>query len=121
MKIYYATLTGNCSRFIARTGLEATNIQDEKLTTEPFVLVTYTFGFGAVPEDVKKWLDDNHQYLRGVAVSGNKNWGGFYGMAGEIIAKQYNVPLLLKFELSGTKDDAELFKRKVDEICDISN
>lgn len=121
MKIYYATLTGNCSRFIAKTGLEATNIQDEMIASEPFVLVTYTFGFGAVPEDVKRWLTDNYKLLRGVAVSGNKNWGGFYGMAGDIIAKQYDVPILLKFELSGTENDAALFKRKVDEICAILN
>lgn len=118
--IYYASLTGNVRRFVSKTGLAAEEIQSGLTVTEPFVLVTYTIGFGEVPPKVSKFLDTNGHLLRGVAVSGNRNWGDNYGRAGDIIAKQYNVPLLLKFELAGTKDDVKTFVERVIK-CGISN
>ncbi len=41
---------------------------------EPFIIVTGTIGFGEVPEPVQSFLEVNHQYIRGVAASGNRNW-----------------------------------------------
>src|SRR5690606_4312531 len=105
MKVYYASLTGNVRRFIGKTGLTAVNIKDEAIAVEPFVLVTYTIGFGNVPEPVDAWLTQNSELLRGVASSGNRNWGDFYGRAGDIVAETYDVPLLHKFELAGNDDD----------------
>lgn len=71
MKVYYASMTGNVRRFIAKTGVDASDIKDDSKPTEPFVLVTYTFGFGDIPAEVDAWLTHNHELLRGVAVSGN--------------------------------------------------
>ncbi len=42
---------------------------------EPFIIVTGTIGFGEEPEPVQSFLEVNHQYIRGVAASGNRNWG----------------------------------------------
>ena len=44
----------------------------------------------------------------GVISTGNKNWGADYGLAGNKISKEYDVPLLHKLELSGSKKDKEI-------------
>ncbi|MEH7521714.1 class Ib ribonucleoside-diphosphate reductase assembly flavoprotein NrdI [Bacillus sp. JJ1503] len=111
--IYYATLTGNVRRFIAKTGLQAEEIKPGLIANKRFILVTYTIGLGEVPAVVADFLKENGELLAGVAVSGNRNWGDYYGRAGDIIAKEYGVPLMLKFELAGTQDDVNKFKEKV--------
>lgn len=120
MRIYYASLTGNVRRFIAKTGLTAEEISADTIVDEPFILVTYTIGFGEVPDIVASFLQENPDYLRGVAVSGNRVWGANYGLAGDIISRTYRVPLLLKFELSGTSEDVQTFTERVI-ACDTYN
>lgn len=119
--IYFASMTGNVRRFVAKTGLPAEEIRAETVATEPYILITYTFGFGEVPNLVKLFLSKNADLMRAVAVSGNRNWGEHFGGAGDVIARQYNVPLLHKFELSGTQEDVEIFVRKAGRFCDISS
>lgn len=118
--IYYASLTGNVKRFIEKTKLPAEEIKTDTVADSEFILVTYTIGFGEVPAKVSKFLETNGHLLRGVAVSGNRNWGDNYGKAGDIIAEKYKVPLLLKFELAGTDDDVKTFIERVIK-CGISN
>ncbi|XXS42077.1 class Ib ribonucleoside-diphosphate reductase assembly flavoprotein NrdI, partial [Staphylococcus aureus] len=105
MKIIYFSFTGNVRRFIKRTELENTlEITAENCMEpvhEPFIIVTGTIGFGEVPEPVQSFLEVNHQYIRGVAASGNRNWGLNFAKAGRTISEEYNVPLLMKFELHG--------------------
>lgn len=120
MKIYYASLTGNVRRFIAKTGLAAEEITAETIADKPFILVTYTIGFGDVPDIVTTFLRDNAKYLLGVAVSGNRVWGDNYGMAGDLISRTHLVPLILKFELSGTNADVQTFTERVI-ACDMYN
>ncbi|ASN68068.1 hypothetical protein 8F11_33 [uncultured Caudovirales phage] len=121
MKVYYASMTGNVRRFIAKTGVDAINIKGAPIPTEPFVLVTYTFGFGDIPAEVDAWLTHNYKLLRGVAVSGNRNWGDNYGLAGDKISHKYGVPLILKFEQAGTPEDIRLFKERLAIICATTN
>ncbi len=80
---------------------------------QPFIIVTGTIGFGEVPEPVQSFLEVNHQYIRGVAASGNRNWGLNFAKAGRTISEEYNVPLLMKFELHGKNKDVIEFKNKV--------
>ncbi|GMK47617.1 hypothetical protein PghCCS26_47470 [Paenibacillus glycanilyticus] len=47
--------------------------------------------------------------LRGVAASGNRNWGANFGRAGDIICEQYCVPLIVKFELAGNENEVQFF------------
>ena len=121
MKVYYASMTGNVRRFIRKTGVDATDIKDDSTPTEPFVLILYTFGFGEVPTEVDAWLTHNYRLLRGVAVSGNRNWGDNYGKAGDKVSRRYGVPLILKFEQAGTPEDVRLFKERLAMICDTTN
>lgn len=121
MKVYYASMTGNVRRFIDKTGVDAINIKDEQTPTEPFVLVTYTFGFGDIPVEVNAWLTHNHELLRGVAVSGNRNWGDNYGLAGDKLSHRYSVPLILKFEQAGTPEDIRIFTERLAIICATTN
>lgn len=117
MKVVFFSLTGNVRRFIKRTNLEDTleinNIVATQHIDEPYILVTGTVGFGEVPPLVQTFLDNNSEQLQGVAASGNRNWGQNFAKAGRLIADQYNVPLLMKFELHGTQQDTVDFRDKV--------
>lgn len=117
MKIIYFSLTGNVRRFIQRAGLSNTMALTESNKTEeinePFIIVTGTIGFGQVPDPVQAFLDVNHKNLKAVAGSGNRNWGNNFAKASEEIANNYNVPLLMKFELHGNQEIADEFREKV--------
>lgn len=117
MKVVYFSFSGNVRRFIKKA--EITNTMEiaqnnctEKIE-EPFILVTGTIGFGEVPQPVQSFLDINHDLLRGVAASGNRNWGQNFAKAGRFISEKYQVPLLMKFEVQGTQNDISEFKDKV--------
>lgn len=117
MKVVYFSFTGNVRRFIKRTELpdtmEITESSASEKIEEPFIIVTGTIGFGEVPPVVQQFLDINQDHLRGVAASGNRNWGPNFAKAGITIAQNYDVPLLMKFELHGTVNDTKEFKEKV--------
>ena len=113
MLIVYDSLTGNVRRFIDKLGLPAQRIRDELEVGEPFILVTYTTGLGIIPESTKKFLAAHAGLMRGVASSGNRNFGKYYGLAADLIAEQYNVPVIHKFEFAGLPSDVELFRKGV--------
>ncbi|MGN5650855.1 class Ib ribonucleoside-diphosphate reductase assembly flavoprotein NrdI [Bacillus sp. Brlt_9] len=119
MLIVYASKTGKVRSFVNKLGMRAVEIKDEVILTEPFVLITYTIGFGQVPDEVQNFLEDNHIYLRGVISSGNRNWGNNFGKAADIISQKYrladgsNIPLLHKFEMAGTNKDIEIVRNRI--------
>ncbi|MED0951134.1 class Ib ribonucleoside-diphosphate reductase assembly flavoprotein NrdI [Bacillus mobilis] len=116
MLIVYASKTGNVKRFVGKTGLETLQISEELMVNEKCVLITYTTGFGAVPEEVSAFMKKNSKNVVGVVASGNRNWGDMFGASADKISKQYGMPVLMKFEMSGTNNDVELFKTKVREV-----
>jgi protein involved in ribonucleotide reduction len=119
MLVVYSSKTGNVKRFVNKLGegIKCLNIKDiDSKVNEPYVLITYTTGFGEVPNEVDEFLNSNHENLVAVCASGNRNWGKLFGASGDKISKKYNVPLLIKFELSGTKKDVELFLQKIKEL-----
>ncbi|WP_274364038.1 class Ib ribonucleoside-diphosphate reductase assembly flavoprotein NrdI [Paenibacillus thermotolerans] len=113
MLIVYDSRTGNVRRFVEKLNAPALQIEDSIIVDEPFVLVTYTTGFGHVPEKVASFLRRNHQWLAGVSASGNRNWGHNFAGSADRIAREYGVPVLGKFELAGTARDVERFKQEV--------
>ncbi|MCY7780047.1 class Ib ribonucleoside-diphosphate reductase assembly flavoprotein NrdI [Bacillus haynesii] len=113
MLIAYYSLAGNVRRFVAKTGLTAVEIKADMLLTEPFVLVTGTYGFGQVAGTVWDFLADNGDLMAGVAASGNRNWGGNFAKAADLIAEEYGVPIVHKFELAGTTEDVRIFTERV--------
>ena len=125
--VYFSTKSGNTHRFIQKLGLSAQrlplNREEPTLRVEqPYILVTPTYGGGyaegAVPRQVIRFLNDKHNrhLLRGVIAAGNTNFGEAYGLAGRIIAKKCQVPLLYRFELFGTDDDVAKVRKGVEEF-----
>lgn len=116
--VYYSGKTGNTKRFLERVeSLQNLVPLKEDLTINtPYVLFSSSYadryGNNALPLPVKKFLESeiNQKNLKGVGTSGNKNFGENYGIAGDYISKKFNVPLLMKFELFGTKSDEEKYK-----------
>jgi len=114
--VAFDSRTGNVARFIKKLDLPAVKITPELVIEEPFVLVTYTTGFGQVPVSTAEFLRNNHQRLMGVASSGNRNWGANFGKAADRIADFYHVRVVSKFELNGTLYDVERFHKEVESL-----
>ncbi|MDR9852025.1 class Ib ribonucleoside-diphosphate reductase assembly flavoprotein NrdI [Paenibacillus sp. VCA1] len=116
MLVVYDSKTGNVRRFINKLNMRSVSIAEKEEINEPYVLVTYTTGFGQVPEKVKSFLTRNSNMLRGVSASGNRNWGPRFAKSADTISEMYDVPVLTKFELSGTTQDIETFVERVRSI-----
>lgn len=117
MLIVYDSKTGNVKRFVGKLNMPAIPIESEMNIEEPFVLVTYTTGFGQAPEKTLSFLKRNHRRLMGVSASGNRNWGEGFARSADRIAELYNVPIINKFELAGTTGDVERFIREVNAVA----
>ncbi|MCV2523096.1 class Ib ribonucleoside-diphosphate reductase assembly flavoprotein NrdI [Bacillus velezensis] len=117
MIITYESKTGNVRRFVKALqqefDVEAIEITDDTIINQEFIHITYTIGFGEVPERTLNFIKKNKNKIRGVAVSGNKVWGDNYGLAGDKLSAKFHTPLLLKFELSGTKQDLQKITQEV--------
>ena len=117
----YASLTGNTKRLMdklaqARPEWQIIRIQDGVTVHQPFHLVTFTTGVGQVPALVERFLQQHRHLLQSVTVSGNMNWGQTFGRAGDIIARDYHVPLLLKYELAGNDQVLQQIISKIEEF-----
>ncbi|MDF2925592.1 MAG: NrdI protein [Paenibacillaceae bacterium] len=117
MLIAYESRTGNVARFVNKLNMRCLRIDENITLSEPFVLVTYTSGFGQVPDKTAAFLKRNSRFLRGVAASGNRNWGDGFAKSADRISEQYHVPVLGKFELSGTRKEADHFVREVESVA----
>ncbi|MFD2617832.1 class Ib ribonucleoside-diphosphate reductase assembly flavoprotein NrdI [Terrilactibacillus laevilacticus] len=113
MLILFETMTGNVKRFLNKVGLEHQHIDSQPQIDEPFILVTNTIGFGQPPESVTEFLSNKGHLIRGVAASGNRNWGPNFAHSADVISAKYNVPILFKFELGGTSQDVITFRERV--------
>lgn len=116
--IVYYSLTGNTKAFAERylaEGYEVIPLGNAK-PNAPYTLFTPTYNFGEVPREVSEFLDNNHGNLTGVVSFGNRNWGGKFAKAGEIISEKYRVPLIRKVEMRGTDEDFAEVLRKLTRI-----
>lgn len=118
-RIYYDSRTGNVERFIQKvktqTGWDFQKIQEDLPVDEPGHLVTFTTRFGEIPETTRRFLEQAAPFLTSVSSSGNRNWGRNFALAADIIASDYGIPILLKFELSGTSEDVQQFIQYIEE------
>lgn len=123
--VYFSSTSGNTKRFVEKLGVPAERIplyptEEPLKVDEPYVLVVPTYGGGndrgAVPKQVIKFLNDEHNrsFIRGVITAGNTNFGEAYCIAGDIVAAKCKVPHLYKFELFGTQDDVEAVRNGLD-------
>lgn len=111
MIVYYSK-THNTERFVKKLDMPSVTIDDYD-GSQKFVLITPTYFFGQVPQEVSNFLESYSNNMVGVISSGNRNWGENFGKAGEKISSLYNVPLLHKIELSGTKKDKEIVDKAI--------
>lgn len=113
MQVVYDSKTGNVSRFVRKLDANSVRIEENLQMKEPFILVTYTTGFGQVPEKVLSFLEKNHEMLKGVAASGNRNWGPSFAKSADVVSALYRVPVIHKFELDGTREDVAIFRERM--------
>ena len=114
--VYFSSVSENTHRFVERLGLDAQRIplrpsQPFLHVDEEYVLIVPTYGGGngrgAVPKQVIKFLNDEHNrsLCRAVIAAGNTNFGDAFCIAGDIISAKLQVPYLYRFELLGTAQD----------------
>ena len=106
----YDSITGQTERFCNSLGIETVDILDYEPDDRDVLLATRSQDFGKVPDSTLEFLEDYANKVVGTVVSGNRNWGANYGMAGKVIEKDFNIPLILIFEGSGFKPDRETVK-----------
>ncbi len=125
--VYFSSATNNTHRFVDKLGYTAQRIPlrptDEFLNVDQdYVLITPTYGggavSGAVPKQVIKFLNDEHNrsHIRGVISAGNTNFGEAYCLAGDIISAKTKVPHMYKFELLGTDRDVQVVREGLEEF-----
>lgn len=104
--VYDSYAKGNVSDFVKELSeYKSEKIEEFKNNNENIFLITKTIKFGEIPDKTKNFLKKYSHLVIGVAVSGNKNYGKNFGKAGDLISQKYNIPLVIKFEGKGFKED----------------
>ena len=121
MFVYYDSKTGNVQRFIDKIKKERSEWSFVKISGDMEIsenghLVTFTTNFGEIPNTTEKFLENenNRKYIKSISSSGNMNWGTLFGKAADNIEEKYGIPVLMKFELSGTHVHVEYFINSVE-------
>ena len=121
MFVYYDSKTGNVQRFIDKIKKERPEWSFVKISSDMEIsenghLVTFTTNFGEIPDTTEKFLENenNRKYIKSVSSSGNMNWGMLFGKAADNIEEKYGIPVLMKFELSGTHVQVEYFINNIE-------
>ena len=121
MFVYYDSKTGNVQRFIDKIKKERQEWSFVKISSDMEIsenghLVTFTTNFGEIPDTTEKFLknENNRKYIKSVSSSGNMNWGTLFGKAADNIEEKYGIPVLMKFELSGTHVQVEYFINSIE-------
>lgn len=123
--VFFSNVSNNTTRFMDKLNRPSQRIpvfstEQPLFVTEPFVLITPTYGGGAhkgaVPVQVKKFLADegNRNLARGVIASGNTNFGSAYCIAGDLISAKLKIPFLYRFELLGLPWDVSAVEDGLD-------
>lgn len=74
---------------------------------KPYVLCTHTMGWGEVPENTQSFLAIHADKMIGVVANGSSNFRamGYFARAGDKISAQYEVELLGRLDMGGTRED----------------
>jgi protein involved in ribonucleotide reduction len=119
--VYFSSVSGYTHKFVEALGEPAVRLPlnskeaGEFRVSEEFVLILPTYGAsgsGFVPKQVIKFLnqEENRTLLRGVIGSGNRNFHQDFAKAADIVSAKLQVPVLYRFELSGTQEDINIVK-----------
>lgn len=108
MLLAYDSLTGNVRRLARElAGALGTEVVDVRAQApeRTYLLLTYTFGTGQVPDSTRRFLAQHGHLLRGVVSSGSYHWGQNFARAADVIAQTYGVPVVAKVNKGGTAAD----------------
>lgn len=123
--VYFSSVSENTKRFVDKLGATAIRIPlrseeaAEFVHNQDSVLIVPTYGGGnddsTVPKQVIKFLNnpENRKHIKAVIGGGNTNFGSHFGAAGDIVAKKLGVPLIYKFEITGTPEDVIEVKERL--------
>lgn len=120
--VVYYSRTGQTRRFVEKLNQELPDLEmfeiksGEEEFNKPYVLITPTYRFGGIPEEVEEFLNSerNANSIVAVTSSGNKNWGiENYAVSGDKISKKLKIPLLHKFEMRGGESDVKKVKEEL--------
>ena len=125
--VYYSSGSGNTHKFVNMLGFPSVRIsrfiKDGVPTVkEPYILVCPSYGDNtgshSVPKQVIRFLNiaENRDMILGVIGTGNRNFGEFFAHASKIISKKCSVPVLYRFELSGTSTDLTNVKEGIKKV-----
>ena len=123
--VYFSSVSENTKRFVEKLGIpsyriplqvsEATNYTHNRDS----VLVIPTYGGGndnsTVPKQVIKFLNnpENRKHIKAVIAGGNTNFGAHFCRAGEIIASKLGVPMIYRFEITGTPEEVTEARERI--------
>ena len=131
--VYFSSVSENTKRFVDK--LEAQSVRIPIRTDEAAefvhdrdsVLVLPTYGGGndnsTVPKQVIKFLNnpENRKHIKAVIAGGNTNFGSHFGKAGDIVADKLGVPVLYRFEITGTPEDVIEVKERLAKFWQIQS
>jgi len=131
--VYFSSVSENTKRFVDK--LEAQTVRIPIRTEEAAefvhdrdsVLVLPTYGGGndnsTVPKQVIKFLNnpENRKHIKAVIAGGNTNFGSHFGKAGDIVADKLGVPVLYRFEITGTPEDVIEVKERLAKFWQIQS
>lgn len=116
MIVYYSR-TNNTKKMLAKLNMEIDCVSIDKYSgIGKYVLVTPSYGLGEVPKEVDEFLAKHSKNMIAVIGGGNRNWGLRFCNGAKIISRDYNVPLLYKFELTGLKNEIKDIRKVIGEI-----
>lgn len=106
--VAYDSRTGNVEWFARQLGLPIKPVNEfEGEVVDSIFLITHTFGRGGVTKETRKFLDRYAGNTIGLCVSGDRRWGQLFGLAGDKIRLEYDIPLVRKIDLRGYPSDIE--------------
>jgi len=126
--VYFSSVSENTKRFVDKLGVPSYRIPIPLSEAASYthnadsVLVTPTYGGGnennTVPKQVIKFLNnpENRKHIKAVIAGGNTNFGAHFCKAGEIIARKLGVPMLYRFEITGTPEDVKEVKERLEKL-----
>ena len=123
--VYFSSVSENTKRFVEKVDPLAIRIPIKTEEAATFthnrdsVLVVPTYGGGndnsTVPKQVIKFLNnpENRKHIKAVIAGGNTNFGAHICKAGDLVAQKLGVPVLYKFEITGTPEDVVEVKERL--------
>lgn len=123
--VYFSSVSENTKRFVDKLGVKTVRIPLKTEEAAEFVhdkdsvLVVPTYGggneSGTVPKQVIKFLNnpENRKHIKAVIAGGNTNFGEHFCRAGDVVAQKLGVPVLYRFEITGTPEDVNEVKERL--------